>query len=223
MSVVQVSLDQVLSALKESLHSIDLRAAVVHADKLQSLVTGVRISARSVSAAKERQIKLIKDLGQGEAGSFKVLYDALAFSRLNDVLQELEQGRLTVAGYQIHFPDAIRGDSLRGYVTRNQHFVRAWDGSPVPAFYSYLKFSPVGFRSDLLRVKRGRIFTFDALWKLSLNLYFRLSLSSCCRLLERFYLSLASEVLEKCLSVDLVRTLFLHLSATLCWGLLLEA
>lgn len=158
MSMVQVSLDQVLSALEGSLRSIDLRAAVVQTEKIQSLVTGIRISSRSVSAIKDRHAKLVKDLGRGEAGSFKVLYHALPLSSLDTIQSELRQGMLTFVGQKIFFPQVIMSPDLRGNIRRDHHVIRAWDASPVPAFYSYLRFTPPVSHPDLLTADIRRAF-----------------------------------------------------------------
>src|SRR3989338_5052960 len=140
MSIVQVSLEQVLSALKGSLHSIDLRAAIVRTDKPESIITVIRISPRSMLAVQERHGILLNNLGQGEGASFRILYDVLPFARLNEVLTELAAGTLTVAGNMIHLQERIISDKLRGDINRYHHAVRPWSATAAPAFYSYLKF-----------------------------------------------------------------------------------
>lgn len=151
MGVVQVSLEQVLSALKESLQSIDLRAAVIHAGNYENVFTGIRVSSRSASEVEDRHRRLLESLGPGEAGSFEVLYGALPFSCIDEVLQELQQGTLTIADKKISLSRGINVSSeLRGDIQRNHGLVRHWGSVPNSAFLSSRQLDIPKDRSGLL-------------------------------------------------------------------------
>jgi len=131
---VQVTLKQVISGLRQSLNSIDIRAAVKKSESgWQRVLTGIRISARPVEAIKRRHVELEERFGKRQSNLFRILLQALPFTELEGVLRELAQGRITVEGQLISLSKKLLFQDLQGRVERHHGLVRPWDNEFWPS------------------------------------------------------------------------------------------
>lgn len=136
MGVVQVSLEQVISGLGQSFHSIDSRVAASRSlPSWRPALTGLRISSRPVEEVTRRHAELDKSLGKRETESFRIFLQAFPFKELEQILRELAEASLTVEGEQITFSGGRRFESLKGSIKRDHELVRPWKEEGWPALY----------------------------------------------------------------------------------------
>lgn len=139
MTYVQVQLREVLSALRDSFQSLDMRSAVIkHDASWVSLLTVVRVSARSVEEIRQRHQHLSVNAPAIQAGRFRVLFEAALFSEIDKLLSNLANGFLNIEGERIALPEAVSADQGRGQVSRWKGFVRPWSQETWPSItYSF--------------------------------------------------------------------------------------
>ena len=136
---VQIPLEQILSTFRGSFHSVDIRsAAKKHDSGWLSLLTAIRISARSIEEVKLRHQKLIDESPTVNAGQFRVLFQVLSFSEIDSLLNELANASLTVEGERIVLPQTVSIDQGRSMVSRWKTYVCPWSQEVWPsANYSF--------------------------------------------------------------------------------------
>ena len=135
----QLSLKETLFALKDSLHSLDIRAAVKLGDSdWLCLLTVIRISARSVEEVAQHHRRLESKCDRPDAGDFRILLEALPFSHIDSWLTRLSEASLLVNGFQVRLPQPVAEETLRGSVNRYDNFLIPSEGkeSPHIDFYS---------------------------------------------------------------------------------------
>ena len=139
MTYIQTPLKQILSTFRDSFHSVDIRcAAKKHDSGWLCLLTAIRISARSVEEVKLRHQKLIDESPTVNAGQFRVLFQALSFSEIDSLLNELANASLTVEGERIVLPQIVSADQGHSMVSRWKTFVCPWAQEVWPsATYSF--------------------------------------------------------------------------------------
>lgn len=159
MNVLPVPLEQVVSGLRPSLHSIDIRAAVSRLNSgWQSALTGLRISPRPVEAVKQRYIELEGRFGKRQTESFKVLLQAFPLTELDRILSELARGSTAVEGEQIPFSGERRFDGRQGWIQRYHQLVRPWEEESWPAaYYSAGKMSAAYHQPEIIAAIRGSL------------------------------------------------------------------
>lgn len=159
MSVVQVSLGQVIEQLGQSFHSLDLRAAVTKsASGWQRVLTGIRISPRPVEAVKKHYAELEANFGERAIDVFRVLLQAVPFTELGAISDSLRQARITVEGEQIALSQSWSFDALQGRIERHHQLIPSSDGEAWPAFYwSGGDRSAVYHQQDVTTAIRGRL------------------------------------------------------------------
>ncbi|HKX05625.1 MAG TPA: TIGR02391 family protein [Methylomirabilota bacterium] len=112
-----VSASEVLKRLAKHFRSVDLRAAVVDdAGTLRLVQLGVRVSMRPVGAVRDHYAQLERKFGPRKATRFKVLWEALSFTRVRRLLGQLGTQTLRVEGQDIALARRIDLDMLRGTV-----------------------------------------------------------------------------------------------------------
>jgi predicted nucleotide-binding protein len=137
MAVPQLTLGQVLSALRQSLHSVDLRTAVVrHNDSETPLFVVMRLSARSPEKVAQHHAELDGRMVSRTSPRLSVVSDVLPLQRIDFILNRLSLGILPVAGREMTIPKSIDVQSLTGWVSRSHLYVRVWDRSPSAAYFS---------------------------------------------------------------------------------------
>ncbi len=137
MGSVQVKLEQVISGLKQSFHSIDIRAAVKKSDPgWQSVLTAIRISARPLEEVRQRYADLEKKFGKREIELFRILLQVSPFTELDRILRELAQSRVTVEGEQISLSGKLSFDMFEGLIERHHGLIRPWD-EDCPSIYCH--------------------------------------------------------------------------------------
>lgn len=140
MSVVQISLEQVLSGLKQSFYSIDIRTAI-NKDNLGIIhhaLTGIRISTRSVEAVRQRYTDLERKYGGRQAARFGILWEVFPFIELDRIASGLAlSGELTVEQHKLRLSRSINIKSLTGRVERRADYVRPWDEEQWPGMYCF--------------------------------------------------------------------------------------
>ena len=136
---VQIPLRKILSALRDSFHSIDIRSAVKKNDSgWLCLLTAIRISARSVAQVTLRHQKLIEKSPTIHADPFRVLLQASPFSEIDSLLSELANASLTVDGERVVLPQSVLVDQAQSMVDRWNNFVLSGDDEVWPsAIYSF--------------------------------------------------------------------------------------
>lgn len=128
---IQTPLKQVLSTLRGSFHSIDIRSATrKHDSDWLSLLTVIRISARPVEVIRLRHQKLIDEAPTIQAGQFRVFFQALPFSDIDTVLDKLASASLNVEGERIVLQETITIDQGRTQVSRWKNLVLPWSQEP---------------------------------------------------------------------------------------------
>lgn len=138
MAVVKVGLDQVLAGLKGSLHTIDVRSAVKKVDSgWAHVLTGIRISARSVEAVKQRYIELEKKFGRKQTSRFRILWEVLPITELDRISSELASNALTVEQEQLRLHHSTNFRDLKSWVERRYPFVKPWTSEHWPGLYCF--------------------------------------------------------------------------------------
>lgn len=159
MGVVQVTLNQVISALRHSLHSIDIRAVVRRSDSgWQPVLTGIRVSARPVEDVIRRHADLEVKFGGRQIEAFRVLFQALPFTEAEGTFGEIAQGRLTVEGESISLSSKVLSGELRGRVERYHELMRPWDDEAWPGVcFSLGDRSPLYDQPEAVAAIRGNL------------------------------------------------------------------
>lgn len=158
MGVVQVTLSQVISALRHSLHSIDIRAAVRRSDSgWQPVLTGIRVSSRPVEVVTRRHAELEVKFGERQIELFRILFQVLPFTEHERIFREIAQGRITIEGESLFLSGKLLSDEVRGRIERYQEVVRPWDEGAWPGVcFSSGERSAVYDQPDVTAAIRGR-------------------------------------------------------------------
>ncbi|MGH2376823.1 MAG: hypothetical protein ACRDIC_25610 [bacterium] len=154
-----MTLEQVISGLAQSLHSIDIRAAVKKSDSgWKSVLTAIRISARSIEDVKQRYAELQKRFGRRQTELLKVLVYVCPFTEFGNILNDLAEGKIMLEGEQIFLPTKLVSHRLEGRVERFQQFVRPWHQQDRASFYCFTgERSEVYHQRDVTAAVRGSL------------------------------------------------------------------
>jgi hypothetical protein len=137
MAANQLTLGYLLKVLGNSLHSVDLRAAVVRSGGAElPLFTGIRLSARSPEEVVGHYAELDGRMVGRETPRLRIIWEALPFENVHWVLNQLSLGILQIGGRELPLSKGIAAETLTGRVTRNHLDVRVWDDSPSAAYFS---------------------------------------------------------------------------------------
>lgn len=111
---------------------------IKHDPSWVSLLTVIRVSARSVEKIRLRHQQLSANAPAIQAGRFRVLFEAAPFSEMDKLLGNLASSFLNIAGERVALPEVVSAEQGRGQVSRWQSLVRPWSHETWPRIdYSF--------------------------------------------------------------------------------------
>lgn len=158
---ISLRVKDVLSTLRTSFHSIDLRCAVrQYSSGWLSLITGLRVSSRTVEEVKHRHKDLQKGVSSRDLSPFRILLEARPFSEINEVLSAIERANLIVEGQEVIFPGQFSIGEMEASIERYERLVRSWGRGEWPHLYVTAGVRTESFQqNDIRRVVRQQGWT----------------------------------------------------------------
>lgn len=173
MGLLRVTLNQVLHEFKNSLHSVDVRAAVSKSNSSwQSALLGIRLSTRPVEEVQSKHLDLARRFGKRQIEQFAILMQAFPFSELEGILRSINGGMIEIEKAQVVFPRSLsKGvngmscetdrpplDELTGQTQRHQELLQHWEGKEWPGiFFATGEKSPLFSQPDIMRATRVKL------------------------------------------------------------------
>jgi predicted nucleotide-binding protein with TIR-like domain len=137
MAINQLALGYLLHVLRQSLHSVDLRAALVRSGSSEfPLFIGMRLAARSPEEVVQHHAALDARMVGRDTPRVRIVWEALPFENVDWILHQLSLGVLQIAGRELQFSKPISAEGLSGRIARNHLYVRVWDRSPSAAYFA---------------------------------------------------------------------------------------